>query len=149
MELDLPLDLSPFRGSCHHYMRLSPDLTQLYASATGLLTVKHARLTTCHSCINQSRDSLRLYINALNNKCSVSRMAVPGRVPCVYNCDRSSAGQKYFTPSPTRRACVLKQNTLELIIHWNRYMSIYSLHHLLCNQPSFLYISPVLDFPGV
>ncbi len=32
------------------------------------------------------------------------------------------------------RACVLKRNTLELIIHWKRNASIYSLCHLLCNQ---------------
>ncbi len=44
------------------------------------------------------------------------------------------------------RACVLKRNTLELIIHWKRNLSIYSLHHLLCYQLGFLYISPVLDW---
>ncbi len=44
------------------------------------------------------------------------------------------------------RACVSKRNTLELIIHWKRNMSIYSLRHLLCNQLGFLYISPVLEW---
>ncbi len=44
------------------------------------------------------------------------------------------------------RACVLKRNTVELIIHWKRNVSIYTLCHLLCNQPGFLYISPVLDW---
>ncbi len=44
------------------------------------------------------------------------------------------------------RACVLKRNTLELIIHWKRNASIYSLRHLLCNQLGFLYISLVLDW---
>ncbi len=46
------------------------------------------------------------------------------------------------------RACVLKRNTPELLIHWKHNVSIYSLRHLLCNQLGFLYISPVLDWIG-
>ncbi len=42
------------------------------------------------------------------------------------------------------RACVLKRNTLELIIHWKRNASIYSLCHLLCNQLVFFFTLALL-----
>ncbi len=66
------------------------------------------------------------------------------RSVCISQCAMCEWALALFRNN--HRACVLKRNTLELIIHWKRNMSIYSLRHLLCNQPVFLYISPVLDW---
>ncbi len=63
---------------------------------------------------------------------------------CISHCATRKWALTLFRNN--HRACVLKRNTLELIIHWKRNTRIYSLCHLLCNQPGFLYISPVLDW---
>ncbi len=65
------------------------------------------------------------------------------RSVCISHCATRKWALELFRNN--HRACVLKRNTLELRINWKRNVSIYSLHHLLCNQPGFLYISPVLD----
>ncbi len=65
------------------------------------------------------------------------------RSVCISQCAMREWALTLFRNN--HRACVLKRNTLELIIHWKRNVSIYSFRHLLCNQLGFLYISPVLD----
>ncbi len=67
------------------------------------------------------------------------------RSACISQCAACEWALALFRNN--HRACVSKRNTLELIIHWKRNVSIYSLHHLLCNQLVVLfYISPLLDW---
>ncbi len=66
------------------------------------------------------------------------------RSVCISHCATREWALALFRNN--HRACVLKRNTLEWIIHWKRNVSFYSLRHVLCNQPGFLYISPVLDW---
>ncbi len=61
------------------------------------------------------------------------------RSVCISHCATHEWALALF--GNNHRACVLKRNTLELIIHWKHNTRIYSLCHLLCNQPDFLYIS--------
>ncbi len=96
--------------------------------------------------LNHQNSNIKRSWFALSSRENIVCISYSGgklRSVCISHCATREWALALFRNN--HRACVLKRNTLELIISWKRNVSIYSLCHLLCNQPGFLYISPVLD----